>query len=248
MDMDRPVLIISALPSELTVLREAMVGSEEIDVSGHEFRRGQIGAHEVVATVAGIGKVNAAMIATLAIDHFHPSVIVVTGVAGAIDETLRIGDVVVAEHVLHHDTGVLESDGFRLYQSGHVPFFNPTEQLGYRPSDELLGRVRQRLAGFELSPVLGSQPSVVFGTVATGDQFLESDNERRRLHANLGAHAAEMESAAVAQVAGHFGVDHLVIRAVSDLAGSDAAFDFERFLDDVSANSASVVRAVLEVI
>ncbi len=248
MGMDRPVLIISALPSELAELRKAMVDSEEIDVSGHEFQRGKIGAHDVVVTVAGIGKVNAAMIATLAIDHFHPSVIVVTGVAGAIDETLRIGDVVVAEHVLHHDTGVLEPDGFRLYQSGHVPFFNPTEQLGYRPSDELLGRVRQRLAGFELSPVLGNQPSVVFGTVATGDQFLESDIERRRLHATLGAHVVEMESAAVAQIAGHFGVDHLVIRAVSDLAGSDAAFDFERFLDDVSINSANVVRAILDVL
>ena len=246
--MSRPVLIISALPAELAGLREVMVESEEIDVSGHEFQRGRIGVRDVVATAAGIGKVNAAMIATLAFVHFHPSVIVVTGVAGAIDETLHIGDVVVAEYVLHHDTGVHDSNGFQIYQSGHVPFFNPTEQLGYRPSDELLNRVRRRLADVDLSPVLGRQPRVVFGTVATGDQFVESDVERRRLHATLGAHAVEMESAAVAQIAEHFGVDHLVIRAVSDLAGSDAAFDFERFLDDVSVNSARVVLAVLAVI
>jgi adenosylhomocysteine nucleosidase len=248
MGMNRAVLIISALPAELAVLRESMVDSEEIDVAEHEFQRGRIGTHDVVTTEAGIGKVNAAMIATLAIDHFHPGVIVVTGVAGSIDETLRIGDVVVAEHVLHHDTGVHDSDGFQNYQSGHVPFFNPTERFGYRPSDELLSRLRRRLGGFELSPVLGRQPRVVFGTVATGDQFLESDVERRRLHTTLGAHVVEMESAAVAQIAEHFGVDHLVIRAVSDLAGSDAAFDFDRFLDDVSVNSGKVVLAVLAVI
>jgi adenosylhomocysteine nucleosidase len=129
-----------------------------------------------------------------------------------------------------------------------VPFSNPTEQLGYRPSDELLSRVRRRLVDLDLSPVLGRHPRVVFGIVATGDQFIESDVERRRLHATLGAHVVEMESAAVAQIAEHFGVDHLVIRAVSDLAGSDAAFDFERFLDDVSVNSARVVLAVLAVI
>lgn len=246
--MSQPVLVISALPAELAGLREAMVESDEIDVAGQEFQRGRIGVRDVVITEAGIGKVNAAMIATLAIDYFHPAVVVVTGVAGAIDETLNIGDVVVAEHVLHHDTGVHDSNGFQIYQSGHVPFFNPTERFGYRPSDELLGRVRLRLDDLDLAPVLGRQPRVVFGTVATGDQFVESDVERRRLHTTLGAHVVEMESAAVAQIAEHFGVDHLVIRAVSDLAGSDAAFDFERFLDDVSVNSGRVLIAVLPVI
>lgn len=246
--MNRPVLIISALPSELAVLRASMVDSEQIDVAGHEFVRGWIGTRDVVTTVAGIGKVNAAMTATIAIVHFHPSTVLVTGVAGAIDDTLNIGDVVVAERALHHDAGVLESDGFRVYQSGHVPFLNPTEQLGYQPSDELVRKVRETLASLELSPVLGRPPRVVFGTVATGDQFLQSETERLRLHETLGAHAAEMEGAAVAQVADHFDVDHLVIRAVSDLAGSDSAFDFTRFLDDVSVNSAQVVRAVVEVI
>lgn len=246
--MSQPVLIMSALAGELALFVEAMSDGETLEIGGHEFRVGSLDSREVVITAAGIGKVNAAMVATLALDHFRPRVVVFTGVAGGIDETLNIGDIVVAEHVVHHDTGVLEPDGFRLYQSGHVPFLNPTDQLGYRPSAELLGRVRRRLAGFELSPVLGKHPEIVFGTVATGDQFLQSDVERRRLHTTLEAHAAEMEGAAVAQVAEHFGVDHLVIRAVSDLAGSDSAFDFTMFLEDVTVNSAEVVLAVLEVI
>ena len=225
-----------------------MLESEAVTFGGHGFHVGMLDSREVVLTAAGIGKVNAAMVATLALDHFQPRVAIFTGVAGAVDDSLSIGDVVVAEHILHHDTGILESEGFRVYQSGHVPFLNPTEELGYRPSDDLLDRVRRRLAHIGLSPVLGEQPAVVFGTVATGDQFVESDTERRRLHTTLGAQAVEMEGAAVAQVAGHFGVDHLVVRAVSDLAGSDSVFDFERFLDEVAVNSAEVVLAVLEVI
>jgi len=239
---------MSALVGELAMLRELMSDSETIAFGGHGFHVGVLESREVVVTAAGIGKVNAAMVTTLALDHFQPRVVVFTGVAGAVDDALSIGDVVVAEHVLHHDAGVLEPEGFRVYQSGHVPFLNPTDELGYRPSDDLLDRVRLRLATIELSPVLGERPAVVFGTVATGDQFLESDTERRRLHAALGAQAAEMEGAAVAQVAEHFGVDHLVIRAVSDLAGSNSVLDFERFLDEVTINSAEVVLAVLEVI
>jgi adenosylhomocysteine nucleosidase len=246
--MNTPVLIMSALPGELASLQEQTSDGATITFGGHDFLTGTIDSRDVVVVAAGIGKVKAAMVATLAIDHFSPGALIFTGVAGGIDDTLGIGDVVVAEHVLHHDTGVLEPDGFRLYQSGHVPFLNPTEQLGYRPSDELLGRVRPRLADLELSPVLQRQPDIVFGTVVTGDQFLQSDVHRRRLHATLQAHAVEMEGAAVAQVAEHFGVDHLVIRAVSDLAGSDSSFDFARFLDDVTINSTAVVVAVLDAI
>lgn len=237
---------MSALAGELGLLRAAMTDGDEAEAGGHRFRVGSIGGCEVVVTSVGVGKVNAAMVATLAIDHFDPREIVFTGVAGGIDPGLGIGDVVVAEHVLHHDTGVFGPDGFRIYQSGHVPFFNPTAAIGYRPSPGLLDRVRSAAAGLHLRPVLGRVPSLVFGTVVTGDQFIQSEEERRRLHETLGAHVAEMEGAAVAQVAGHLGVDHVVIRAVSDRAGADSAIDFARFLDEVSVNSSSIILELLK--
>ena len=244
--MGRPVVVMSALAGELGLLRAEMTDGREAHAGGHRFEVGAIGGCDVVVTSVGIGKVNAAMVATLAIDHFAPREVLFTGVAGGVDPVLGIGDVVVAEHVLHHDAGVLGPDGFEIYQSGHVPIFNPTATIGYRPSPRLLDRVRSAVAGLHLSPVLGRVPNLVFGTVVTGDQFVQSEAERRRLHETLGAQVAEMEGAAVAQVAEHFGVDHLVIRAVSDRAGVDSAADFARFLDEVSANSSSVVLLMLE--
>lgn len=238
-------MVMSALAPELGLLREAMTGGREIEAGGHWFRNGSIAGWDVVVTSAGVGKVNAAMVATLAIDHFAPREVLFTGVAGSIDPALGIGDVVVAEHVLHHDAGVVGPNGLELYQAGHVPFFNPTNELGYRPSPELLDRARSVVAGLELSPVLGREPGLVFGTVVTGDQFIQSEGERRRLFETFGAQVAEMEGAAVAQVAEHFGVDHIVVRAVSDRAGVDSAIDFEHFLGDVSINSSNVVLGLL---
>jgi adenosylhomocysteine nucleosidase len=165
-----------------------------------------------------------------------------------LDDDLGIGDVVVAERVIHHDAGVLEPDGFTVYQAGHVPFFNPTDRLGYRPSDDFLGRVRGVIDKGQLAPVLGRRPAVVFGTVVTGDQYVHAESVRRRLQATFAARAVEMEGAAVAQVAEHFGVDWLVVRALSDLAGGGASLDFNRFLDEVAANSVLVVRQVLSVL
>ena len=236
---------MSALADELGLLRAAMTDGHEADAGGHRFEVGTIGGRDVVVTSVGVGKVNAAMVATLAIDHFSPREVLFTGVAGGIDPVLGIGDVVVAEHVLHHDTGVFGPDGFEIYQSGHVPFFNPTEHLGYRPSLGLLDRVRSAATGLQLSPVLGRVPNLVVGTVVTGDQFIQSEEERRRLFETFKAQATEMEGAAVAQVAEHFGVDHILIRAVSDRVGVDSAFDFARFLGDVSINSSNVVLGAL---
>jgi len=236
---------MSALADELGLLRAAMTDGHKADAGGHRFEVGTIGGRDVVVTSVGVGKVNAAMVATLAIDHFSPREVLFTGVAGGIDPVLGIGDVVVAEHVLHHDAGVFGPDGFEIYQSGHVPFFNPTDHLGYRPSLGLLDRVRSAATGLQLSPVLGRVPNLVFGTVVTGDQFIQSEEERRRLFETFKAQATEMEGAAVAQVAEHFGVDYILIRAVSDRVGVDSAFDFARFLGDVSINSSNVVLGAL---
>lgn len=227
------------------MLRESLVDSEIVDVRGERFVRGVFDGRSVVLGTVGVGKVNSAMVATLAIDHLEPDLVVFTGVAGAVDPALEIGDVVIAQWVVQHDAGIVDADGFHIYQAGHVPFFNPTDRLGYRPSLEVLARARSVADHIDLAPVLGRVPRLVIGAVATGDRFIQSDTERRNLHESLAVHAVEMEGAAVAQVAECLGVDHLVVRAVSDLAGADAPFDFDRFLADVSVNSTRVVRALV---
>jgi len=243
--MQQPVFIMSAVAGESALLGDEMTDVEVVEIGGHEFRRGVVAGRSVVAADSGIGKINATVVAVLGIDHFDPAALVFTGVAGSLDESVRIGDVIVAERVVHHDTGMLEPDGFHVYQAGHVPFFNPTDELGYRPSPRLLDAVRDVVDGVRLRPVLGRPPDIVFGTVGTCDQFVHSAADRARLHAIVGARAIEMEGAAVAQVAEHFGVDHLVIRAVSDLAGEESVVDFTRFFKETAANSVRLVIALL---
>ncbi|MCJ7779747.1 MAG: 5'-methylthioadenosine/adenosylhomocysteine nucleosidase, partial [Acidimicrobiia bacterium] len=68
--MHRPVLIMSALPQELAALQAAASRADVAEIRGHEFHRGVIDSHDVVMATGGIGKVNAAMVATLALDHF----------------------------------------------------------------------------------------------------------------------------------------------------------------------------------
>ena len=69
--------------------------TREVTVRGYVFRVGTLDGHQVVVGRSGAGKVNAAIITTLLINQFNPSAIFFSGTAGAIDQSLYPGDVVI---------------------------------------------------------------------------------------------------------------------------------------------------------
>ncbi|WP_027134238.1 5'-methylthioadenosine/adenosylhomocysteine nucleosidase [Geminicoccus roseus] len=241
--------LICAIPQELAHLRDVLEARDVVEVAGLRFDHGQLDGHDVILVGAGIGKVNAALTATLLCDRFACRLIVFTGVAGGLDPELHIGDVVIADHTVQHDAGVIEDGKVQTYQAGHVPFFNPTDQLGYPVDPDLLARVKAALADVELGVVTASGSSrparITYGTILSGDQYLHCEATRERLFQALGGRAIEMEGGALGQVCQAFGVPYLDIRALSDLAGTDSRFDFARFVDEVAASSARILRRLL---
>ena len=246
--MAAPVAIFSALDIEMSKLVTAATRLESHETMLGQVQTGMVDDVSVVLSRVGIGKVNAAAWAALVASTFEPRTLVFTGVAGGINPQLEVGDIVIAESLVQHDAGVSEANGLIRYQAGHVPFFNPTETFGYEPSARLVEKVRERLHSFRPGVVLGRSPQIVFGTVLTGDQFINDTTVRDQLFRDLGGHAVEMEGAAVAQVASSAGIDCLVVRSLSDLAGESSDMDFATFVEEASENSAALVRHLLPVL
>jgi adenosylhomocysteine nucleosidase len=237
-----PIGLICAIPQELEHLRAILTDPQSEKVAHTVFDTGTIDGHDVALAGSGMGKVNAALVTALLADRFACRTVVFSGVAGGLDPRLAIGDIVIADFVIQHDAGVLENERVRTYQPGYAPVINPTDRLGYRVDPALLSRVKERLEGVSVPG------QISYGTVLSGDQYLNCEATRKRLLTELGGQAIEMEGGAVAQACEAFGIPWLVIRALSDLAGGNALFDFTTFVDQAAQSSAAILQRLLPVL
>ena len=104
--------IIGAVDEEAAEIKKEIKDIKEEVISGISFFRGKFNQKEVVFVQSGIGKVNAAITATLLIEKFDVKTVIFSGVAGSLSKDLKVGDVVAGVDVVQHDVDAtaFESD------------------------------------------------------------------------------------------------------------------------------------------
>lgn len=235
--------IISAMDIELALIKQDMQVEATDTINSRIFDIGTINEIPCVCVKAGIGKVNAAITAQLLIHKYDVAAIIFTGVAGGIDPLLDIGDIVISKKVVHHDYGQIVLDTF-------VPW----DTMGFA-ADSSLVAIAVKAAGraeFEEVPKkickeTGHYPQATVGTIATGDQFISSEEKRKWIEAIFHAACVEMEGAAVAQVCAVNNIPFVIIRSLSDLANENADVEFELFAEYAAQNSNLIVREMLKI-
>ena len=103
------------------------------------------------------------------------------------------------------------------------------------------------MVGEEAVKEFNLAPALYFGDIASGDQFVNSDEKRREILSLLPeVQCVEMEGAAVAQVCLEFGIPFTVIRTISDTADHNARVDFGKFIIEVAnAYSRAIVSEIM---
>jgi adenosylhomocysteine nucleosidase len=235
--------IISALHEEQQGLVEAMQSPYKLIHGMREVWVGQLWEIDAVCVLSRIGKVAAAMTATLLVEKFGVTHILFTGVAGSGDARVRVGDLVVAESLVQHDM-----DASPLFPRHEVPLTGVSHfgsdrwmalQLAAAARQFLDNEFEQAVDATERAVFALHGPRVHSGLIASGDQFVNGRERIRALGEALpGLLAVEMEGAAVAQVCFELGIPFGVIRTISDNANENAATDFMRFVKSVAARYA----------
>ena len=216
--------IMCAAQKELDPLLARLENKREEQRLLRSFVTGEYAGLTVTAVIGGVGKVNGAITAQSLIQNFGVEKIIFTGLAGGLDETIQIGDVVIGAEILHHDLDmkVMENDQFPGM---------PTDF--FRGDPELLALCQ------------GLGDNLRFGRIVTGEAFItakERDGIIQRFHPQC----VDMESAAVAQVCWFFQVPLLVIRALSDNADEEVEGVYSENSQWTSVSALQVVFRLLE--
>lgn len=222
--------IIGAMVPEVEGIISKMENKREESFGGISFTLGEIFGKRVVIARCGIGKVFAALCAQTMILKYSPSLIVNTGVGGAVAADLKTGDVVVAQSLCQHDmdTSAL-GDPKGLVSGINIIYFEANK----RASEILLSKAKE----------MGL--SARAGRIATGDRFIASKEDKEIIREEFSADACEMEGCAVAQVAFVNKVPFAVVRAISDSADGEATMDYPTFLPIAAKNSTEMTLALV---
>lgn len=223
--------IIGAMLEEVELLQEKMTVKQTVRHAGIQFIEGIFCEKSIVVCKSGVGKVNAAMCTQALIDVFKVDAVVFTGVAGALDPGLNIGDIVISSDCMQHDMDVTALG----FPRGIIPY----QETSIFLADAILSN-----AAYEASVRLFPE-QVKLGRVLSGDQFIADRDKVQTLFSELEGVCTEMEGAATAQVCVTNEIAFVIIRSMSDKANGAAPDNFMEFMKQAALHSYQIVEEML---
>ncbi|AQW83223.1 5'-methylthioadenosine/adenosylhomocysteine nucleosidase [Campylobacter pinnipediorum] len=224
------IAILGAMEEEITPILESLENYETISYATNKFYISNYKGRDIVVAYSKIGKVNSTITASIMIEKFKAQKLIFTGVAGALRDDLKIGDLFYATSLAQHDLDI-------------TAFGHPN---GYVPGIEIFTKTDDGLN--EIAKKVASNKSIDLksGIIATGDQFICKQSIKDWIKDTFKADVVEMEGASVAQVCKQLDIPFFMLRAISDEAGGGAEFDFDEFLKSSAKLSAEFVLSMVE--
>ena len=251
--MDRTIGILGAMAQEIDEVKALLRDKTVVKIANREFVVGKINGIACVVAFSKWGKVAATITATLLVQEFGVTDLFFIGTAGALADGLKVGDIVISKRLVQHDLDarpIISRFELPLLNRVYVDSDPELTELAGKAVSNLLNKGVEKMVGEAAVKEFNLDPTLYFGDIASGDQFINSDAKRNEILNLLpDVLCVEMEGAAVAQVCLEFNVPFTVIRTISDTADHNARVDFGRFIVEVAnAYSRAIVSEILRLI
>lgn len=222
------IAIICAIEQEVKAITKVMQETTKKSIMHMDVYEGKIADHLCVMALAGVGKVNAAMSATLLIDHYDVDTLINVGVAGGLKSDQETSDIVISKRVIQHDFDTSFIDG--------------EEGMGltYECDADLITKCSQILEANHVRYFIGD--------TASGDSFVGQNDYLKRIQKLFpDCISTEMEAGAISQVCANADIPCLIIRSLSDIAVKENNhLDFLEFAQEASHQAAWLAQALIE--
>ncbi|MCQ2465399.1 MAG: 5'-methylthioadenosine/adenosylhomocysteine nucleosidase [Oscillospiraceae bacterium] len=220
--------IIGAMPSELADIRNTLKNAEIKKISGFDFYINEVSGKTVINACCGIAKVNAALCTQVLIDNFKPDAVINAGIAGGMDSSVKVCDMVVSTEVLPHDLDLHFLKDYPPY----CGIFRADENL-----IETAVKIctKQGIKSFK-------------GRIVSGEAFISDNKTKNDIKERLNPFAVDMESAAVGHCAYLNEMPYVSVRCISDNADDEGAMSFDEFEKIAARKVADVVLEMVEIL
>lgn len=265
-----------ALDREAAPILAALDHARELTLMGYRLSIGTCAGMDLVVCVGGMGVANSASCTQFLIDRFNPQALIFSGIAGSINPSLAIGDLLIGaeQHYAESNTAIIaECPPYLEYFPADPDLLKvairAAEALGYGRADSVgdlvgSGRWRGRTAlpapaeevAPESEPGAGGQGRnaregqgghFVVGNISTSDRFNTDPEVLDDLVTRFHADGEAMEEAAAAQISGKCGVPFLCLRGISNPCGQ-AYDDLNKSEANMGRAADSAARTVLKMI
>ncbi len=224
--------IITAMLEEFEAIEKIMKEKQTKKKQGVKFIEGKIENKECILVESGVGKVNAARTTQIMIDSFDIDCILNLGSAGAINNELKIGDVLIGKYVFQHDFDITAFN----HNKGYVPGVGDKIEC----DKKLVKKFEETI-----NNIVEKKYQIKLGTVATGDIFCTEKWMKNKIRTKFNADVVDMECGAIAQVAYLDKIPFVVVRSISDVPNGDNAHTFDENLRLASERCADILRRIL---
>ena len=233
------IAIIAAMQEELELILKKIVNFNPITIGAYTFYQGQYQGHSVIVTLSGVGKVAAAGITGLLIGAFKDiDIIIITGLAGALDPTLKVGDVVISTQCIQHDVDARPNCKTKYQVPFSTAIFNANSELvviAERAVNTFLNsHLHEYIQEQDLALFNIEKPRYIAGVIATGDEFITDPKKLMSMRDDiqkvlgLAAVAIDMETTAVIAIAEACQKPAVALRVISDKGINDHYLQFKR--------------------
>lgn len=234
--------IIGAMQEEVQLLIKDIQVTKTDNIGMREYYSGTLYDRDVVIVFSRWGKVAAASTVTTLIEKFDVDLVLFTGIAGAANDMLNIGDVVIADKLVQHD---MDCSAVSWLKKFEIPLLSKAEfevlpdyiTLAIRSANYYIeNEIRNEIGDSILKEFMDGMPKVTVGTIASGDRFIADKDIIKSLAAEIeNLQCVEMEGAAVAQICYEHKVDFVVFRVISDKADKHANINCPAFIEKAAS-------------
>ena len=182
--MTRNIGILGAMAQEIDEVKALLTEKTIVKIANREFVVGKIGNVRCVVAFSKWGKVAATITATLLVQEFAVTDLIFIGTAGALAERLKVGDIVIAKRLVQHDLDVspiIPRFELPLLHRVYVDSDPELTALAGKAVTRLLEKGVENMVGAEAVKEFNLAPTLYYGDIASGDQFVNSNKKREEI-------------------------------------------------------------------